>query len=149
MAYNAPVLQFWQERDAERDAIIRDYTLRYNTNVAQIREELQEPFLDFFFRERANVAVAQNDSVRFRDELRRSEEHRLIGFTQERHRAIVRQREKQLQRIDYIKDVLDVLLKHCDDPENFQGRKRHGMTLIIEQDYRLYLQVARQELHIQ
>jgi hypothetical protein len=45
--------------------------------------------------------------------------------------------------------VLDVLLKHCDDPEHFQGRKRNGMTLIVEQDYRLYLQVARQELHFQ
>ena len=48
-----------------------------------------------------------------------------------------------------MKDVLDVLLKHCDDPEHFQGRKRNGMTLIVEQDYRLYLQVARQELHFQ
>jgi hypothetical protein len=114
-------------------------------------QEVMNPEQDFFFRYRANDSImrAQHESGKFHEGLREREEARLRGFAPERLRAIVKRRKKQLQRIDYVRDVLDVLLHHIDEPEHLEGRQRHGMTMIIEQDYRLYLSVARQELHFQ
>jgi hypothetical protein len=73
----------------------------------------------------------------------------LLTFSDDRVKRIVRQREKQIDRMNYVIDVLDILLHHLNNLEHFRGRRRHQMTLLLGNDFRLCMSVARQEIYFQ
>jgi hypothetical protein len=131
--------------------------MRYNANMGMTQQtvirDLEDPFSErnFPLRRRANDSMEESEHRRHKicHDYHLGEEQRMLPFTEKRIEKIITLREGQLERIDYVIDIFDILLRHLNENEHFTRRQRHGLTLTIENDFRLYISVARQEIYFQ
>jgi len=55
-------------------------------------------------------------------------------------------RHRQFDQATLVVYVIDVLLRHLNNEKRNRRRMRHDKAIIVAQDFRLHIEVARQEI---